>query len=368
MKYYLVAGERSGDLHASNLMKALRRQDPNAVFRGLGGQYMESAGADLFMNYHEIAVMGFVEVIKNLFRFRKILYDCRDDIVQFDADVVILVDFAGFNLRLARLVKHESPRVFYYISPKIWAWNTKRVHKVKKYVDAMFVILPFESDFYKQYDVAAHYVGNPVVDAVQDFAPAHSRDKYFGEDCPGVALLPGSRRHEISTILPLMLQLAASYPDMNFAVSAVRNIPEALYDTAAGYSNVRIIYEDNYHLLHHADYAIVASGTATLETALFDVPQIVVYRLNPINWIIGRIFVKLKYVSLVNLIAGRKVVEELLQKRFSLENLQREFDAMRSNPAYVIGIRNGYGAVKRILGEESASKKAAELIIKILGM
>ena len=360
MKYYLIAGERSGDLHGSNLIKALKQEDTAALFRAMGGDYMQQAGAVLYRNYRDIAVMGFVDVLKNILKFRALFRDCTADIRKFNPDVVILIDFAGFNLRLAKILKKYNIKIFYYISPKIWAWDQKRAYKVRKYIDQMFTILPFEQDFYRKFGVESHYVGNPVLDAVKSFTPGPFHKKYdLSSSKPLIALLPGSRNHEVRTTLPMMMALTDQFPEHQFGISVVNNIPEAMYEAASNKPGVRLIYEDNYNLLANACCAVVASGTATLETALLNVPQVVVYRLSRINWYLGMLFVKVKYISLVNLIMDRPVVKELLQKSFTIENLVREVGLLVNDKDYIAKMKEDYSQLTQKMGDHNASANAA---------
>jgi lipid-A-disaccharide synthase len=367
MKYYLIAGERSGDLHASNLVEALKQQDPSGSFRGIGGNYMLQSGVELYADYRDMAVMGIVDVLKNLLKFRALLKGCASDIIHFGADVVILIDFAGFNLRMARIIKKQQIKVFYYISPKIWAWNQKRAYKVRDYVDHMFTILPFEQEFYRKFGVETHYVGNPVVDAVKKFKEAPFHDKHeLAQSQTLIALLPGSRKHEIRATLPMMAALARLHPQYTFGVSVVSNVPEAFYQVARDLPNIRLVPEDNYNLLANAQCAIVASGTATLETALLGVPQVVVYKVGRLNWFIGKILVHVKYISLVNLIMDKPVVRELLQKDFTLENLDEEFLQLTKNQEYINNMKEDYQQLRQMLGDQHTSMKAATMMVDIL--
>ncbi len=368
MKYYIISGERSGDLHGSNLIRALKKADRDALFRAWGGEEMEAAGAELVVHYKEMAVMGFAELVASLFRMAGFLKKCRKDIEQYQPDVVILIDFAGFNLRIARYAHEKDFKVFYYISPKIWAWNQKRAYKVKKYVDRMFLILPFEKAFYKKFGVEADYVGNPVQDAIRSFKPSKDFYKKHGLD-PAVklmALLPGSRKQEVKKMLTDMVILAKSCPDWQFGLSVVRNLPEDLYDPARKAANITLIPEDNYNLLFHSHAAVVTSGTATLETALFNVPQVVVYKTSAFTYYLARRMMKVNYISLVNLIAGEEVVRELIQKDLTPETLKAAFrEAADEGPARA-GILKGYEKVRGILRNENASQNAATLMWRYL--
>lgn len=370
MKYYIIAGERSGDLHGGNLIRSLIKMDPDASVRAWGGDFMKKAGADLIKDYRDLAFMGFLEVVLN---FRKILQNlefCRNDIKNFNPDVIILIDFAGFNFRIAKYAHAKGYRVFYYISPKIWAWNTRRVYKVKAWVERMFVILPFEKDFYHKYGVEVDYVGNPVVQAVSDYVPdaefnAELPDHEFKKTC---ALLPGSRKQEVLQSLPLMVKVAMKHPDTLFLVAAVENLPKELYLCGRELNNVRIIYEKAYDILSVSHTAIVTSGTATLETALWKVPQVVVYKANlRISYWIARMVIRVQFISLVNLIAGKEVVKELIQDNLNESSLNAEFDNILEEGESRNEIFRQYEIIEKILGHEVSSEKAASLMIRYLG-
>jgi lipid-A-disaccharide synthase len=368
MKYYLIAGERSGDLHGANLIKALAEQDEEAQFRAWGGDYMQEAGAELVHHYREMAVMGLTEVLRSLNRFRKLLNQCQRDIDLYRPDVVILIDFAGFNLRIARYAHRAGWRVFYYISPKLWAWNPGRAKKIKAFVDRIFVILPFETAFFKRFNVAADYVGNPVLDAVRAHAPSADFYKKHGLDAAKelVALLPGSRRQEVMRHVALLKEVAKAMPAYQFGLSVVQNMPISCYSPEDLPGNVKLVQEDNYNLLHFAKAAVVASGTATLETALFDVPQVVIYRVSGLTYFLGRQLIKVKYISLVNLIADAPVVKELIQKQASVEKIKEEMANLLDNDGHRQQMFAYYKSLREILGEQSASKKAADLMIQDL--
>ncbi|HEX8350249.1 MAG TPA: lipid-A-disaccharide synthase, partial [Hymenobacter sp.] len=280
MKYYLIAGERSGDFHASHLMRELRRQDADANFRCWGGDMMEAQGGELVHHYQEMAIMGFLEAATSILKFRRYLKECQRDLLEYRPDVLILVDYAGFNLRVAKFAKQHGIKVFYYISPKIWAWNQSRVHTVKALVDRMFVILPFESEFYQRFGYDVDYIGNPTADAVAE----HKGDVDFRvrnqipPDKPIIAVLPGSRKQEIESMLYVMLSILPPFLDYQFVIAAVSNLDPNYYQNFQRGQNISIVFDQTFDLLHHADAAMVTSGTATLETALFDVPQVVCYR------------------------------------------------------------------------------------------
>jgi len=369
MRYYLIAGERSGDLHGSNLIKSLKKRDPDAVFRCWGGEYMEEAGAELVVHYNDMAFMGFIEI---LFYFRKILKNlkhCRRDILTYNPDVVILIDFAGFNLKIASFLKKKNIKSYFYISPKVWAWYTGRAKKIKRIVDRMFVILPFEKAFYAKYGFEVDYVGNPVIDAVNQ----HKPDPSFLEDPrilskkKYVALLPGSRKQELRSILPNLIKLASDFPDIQFILGGIKSIPQQLYSDVEKVPNITIVYDRTYDVLAFSHAAVVTSGTATLETALWDIPQVVIYRSNsPITVLIVKMVIKVKFISLVNLIAGREVVRELIQEKLTREHLNDEMLKLLDDTTYRDRIYNDYAEIRNILGNEPVSDKAADLMIKYL--
>jgi lipid-A-disaccharide synthase len=368
MRYYIIAGERSGDLHGSNLVRAIRRRDPEAVFRGFGGEYLQKAGVEIFVNYAEFAVMGFVEILLNIIKISGYLRRCGKDIVAFKADVIILIDYAGFNRQMARFGRNNKIKVFYYISPKVWAWNQSRAHQLKANVDRMFVILPFEKEFYKKFNWNVDYVGNPVLDAVK----AHDPDRQFlakrnlDASIPVIALLPGSRKQELEQIIPAMTQLVRIFPAYQFAVATVNNLDQNLYTPLMGFSNVRFIEEDTYNLLLHARAAIVTSGTATLETALFRVPQVVVYKAGFLSYLLAKMVIRVKFISLVNLIAGKEVVKELIQHDATLEKISGELTALMSEGDYRNVMLLEYDEIIHTLDTGSASENAAKLMVEYL--
>ncbi len=368
MKYYIIAGEASGDLHASNLIKAIKKQDPAAQFRGYGGDLSKNAGLDLVQHYKEISFMGFYEVFRNLGTLRKSINNCKSDIASYKPDVVILVDFAGFNLRIAQFAKSIGIKTHYYISPKLWAWNASRVKKVKLYVDKMFCILPFETEFYAKYDVKVDYVGNPVVDAVL----AHKANDNFRaenglDERPIIAVLPGSRKQEIEHLLHFMVSIIPPFmQNYQFVIAGMNNLPQEYYEKFRRHDTIRVVYNQTYDLLKQASVAIVTSGTATLETAMFNVPQVVCYRTSEITYAIARSFIKVKFISLVNLIANKLIVKELIQDEFNPSNLSAELKLLLFNEEYRNTVLKGYAEIQQVLGKESASDKTATLIIKYL--
>ncbi len=367
MKYYIIAGERSGDLHGANLIKALRERDTDKEIRFWGGDYMKAAGGELVVHYNEIAVMGFWEVLKNYAKLRKFINFCKKDVVSYQPDVLILIDFAGFNMRIAKHAKQNGIKTFYYISPKVWAWNQKRALKIKATVDRMFVILPFEKAFYRKYDYDVDYVGNPLLDAIRDFTPDADfiRNNKL-EAKPIIAVLPGSRKQEIDNILDVMLTISSQFTDYQFVVAGIKNMPTELYAAVAPASNVKIVFDQTYDILKNAHAAIVTSGTATLETALFEVPQIVCYKTSSLTYQISKRLIMVDYISLVNLIADKAVVKELIQDDLNAENLKEELNAIVGDGAKRAEQLSGYQEIKAILGDEKTSENLAKLIVGYL--
>jgi len=366
MKYYLIAGERSGDFHASHLMRELRGQDADAQFRFWGGDMMQAEGGELVRHYQELAIMGFVEAATSILKFRGYLKQCQQDILAFKPDVLILVDYAGFNLRMAKFAKAQGIKVFYYISPKIWAWNQGRVEQVKANVDKMFVILPFEEEFYQKFGYGVDYTGNPTADAVAEFQPTQDflqRNRL--DDRPIIAVLPGSRKQEIEEMLHEMLAILPGFQEYQFVVAGVTNLDPNYYRNFHR-NGIRFVFDETFDLLSHATAALVTSGTATLETALFGVPQIVCYRTSSLSYFIGKMVIKVPYISLVNLIAGKEVVKELIQGDFNARNLLDELRTMLTDDAYQARIREGYAEVRAKLGQHQAAQKTAELMVKYL--
>ena len=367
MKYFLIAGERSGDLHGSNLVKALRQEDPDANCRGFGGDYMAEAGMQVLVNYEQMAFMGFAEVVSNLPTILGLFRKCKEEILKFRPDVIILIDYAGFNLRMAKWAKNQGFKVFYYISPKIWAWNQKRALKIKKYVDHMFVIMPFEQDFYQKWGMDVDFVGNPLLDAIRAFTPdADFRQRNGLSNKPLIALLPGSRKQEVTSLLAVMLPMSKAFPDYTFVVAGLKSLPADFYARAEAYPQVEVVYDQTYDLLSHATAAIVASGTATLETALFEVPQVIGYKMNWITYQIAKRLITVSYISLVNLVAAEGLVPELIQDDFSEEQLQKALKEILPGGKERERQLEGYKKLKLAMGEEAASLKAARLMVGYL--
>lgn len=365
MRYYLVAGEASGDLHGSNLMKALKLRDKNADFRFWGGDLMAAEGGTLVSHYKNRAFMGLWEVLTHLRSIAAFLKQAEKDILKHKPDALILIDNPGFNLRLAAFAKNNGIPVHYYIAPKVWAWNEKRVNKIRKYVDHLYCILPFEPDFFKQHNITCHYVGNPVIDAVTAYNKTDNWKEFHGFSKPLIALLPGSRKNEIDRILPIMIRVAEHFPDCEFALTAAPDFDDGYFGKFGFPPNCKIVFRDTYGVLSNSTAAIVASGTATLETALFGVPQVVGYRVAWITYFIGKMVVKLKWFGLVNLILNRGLLVELLQNEFSVNHATAELRAILDGPQRR-EILNGYEELKKILGPAGASEKVAVMIIQSL--
>ena len=370
MKYYLIVGEASGDLHASCLMHSLKEKDHDAEFRFFGGDLMAAEGGTIVRHYRELAYMGFIPVLLHLPTILKNMKMCKRDIVEWRPDVVILVDYPGFNLKIAKFLKQKtSIPVFYYISPKIWAWKEYRIKNIKRDVDQLFSILPFEVPFFEvKHHYPIHYVGNPTADEVRRFKASYDgRFPTFSK--PVIAILAGSRLHEIKDNLPVMLRATDHLADrFQLVVAGAPSVPHDYYLQFFGNRKVEIVYDQTYPLLMNAHAALVTSGTATLETALFDVPQVVCYAtpLPRLISVLRRILLKVKYVSLVNLIADREVVKELVAADYSEENVRREIDAIIADGPQRNAMKEGYAEVWRRLGKASAPDNAARQIVKLL--
>ncbi len=373
MTFFFLAGERSGDQHAARLLEALRRRQPAVRVRAWGGEALTAAGAEVVREYRTFSMMGFVEVAGALFKFRRLLQEVEAELTAHRPEAVVLVDFAGFNLRVARIAKRLGIRVYWYISPKLWAWGAGRVKTIAATVDQMFLILPFEADFYAARGFTrTAYVGNPVADAVAAFRPDPDfrRRHALSPDRPLIAVLPGSRRQEVEEMLYVMAAIVHAVPDHDFIVAGVSNLDRALYAPYEGRApNLRFIWDDTYPLLASARAALVTSGTATLETALFGVPQVVCYATSGISYWIARLLIQVKYISLVNLIVGRKIVPELIQRDFNGPNLLDELRPIlpEQAPARAAQLQ-GYAELKARIGQPGAPDRAAELMLEEFSM
>lgn len=371
MRYFIIAGEQSGDLHGSNLIKGLLDSDKNAEFFCWGGDLMEAAGAELLVHYRKTAFMGFVSVIKNLGTISKNLKLCKEQIMKYNPDVVIFIDYPGFNLRIAAFAKKSGFRTYYYISPKFWAWNEGRVKKVKEYIDRMFIIFPFEVDFYKKHDIKVEYFGNPLVDEISNKISSLSPEQEIRKtlkinDKPVIALLAGSRRAEIEYVLPEMLKIVHHFPSYQLVLAGVKNIPDELYEKIIGNHPVNVIKEKTYEILHIATAALVTSGTATLEAALHGVPQVVCYKGDFISMLIGWMVIKVKYISLVNLIMGSEVVKELVQYDLTEKKLHENLKAVLPGGENREKMMADYEILRKKLGPAGASGRIAAEMVKTL--
>lgn len=371
MRYFLIAGEASGDLHGSNLIKGIRSVDSNAQIRCWGGDLMQEAGGELVRHYKEGAIMGFVEVLANLGKLAKNLQDCKNNILEYNPDVIVLIDYPGFNFRIAQFAKERGFRVFYYIAPKVWAWKEKRVHRLKKYVDKLFIIFPFEIDYFKKWGIEAIYRGNPLLDSVDNCKRADETREEFGArigidpKATIVALLAGSRKGEIKYLLPRMIAVAKKNPSYQFLLACAPSMDMEVYEKIIGNkcSNIKLLVGETYPVLRHSDAAIINSGTASLEAALIGVPQVVCYGGNEISYQIARMVVKLKYISLANLIMDRGLFKELLQHSCTPELIGQELEQLLHNKQYREKMMDDYRQVREVLGGKGASAKVAQAMV-----
>ena len=366
MRYYIISGERSGDLHASNLIRSIGALDSKALYRGMGGDYSGRVGLELAVHYQQVAVMGFVEVLLGFRKVLKYLSFVQKDLLAFKPDILILVDYGGFNLKMAAFAKKHGIPVHYYIPPKVWAWNQKRALKIKALTDAVYCILPFEPAFFGMFGVNAHFVGNPLLDEIAQFSPHpffHQKNELSYS--PIIALLPGSRKQELQHMMQVMVHLVRNFPQAQFVVAGVSNLPMELYMPAKK-AGIKVVFDQTYDLLQHATAAIVTSGTATLETALFRVPQVVVYRTSAISYAIAKRLIRVPFISLVNLIAGEKVVTELIQAEYNLKQLSKELNLILASIQHKAQILRGYDLVRERIGSQSASATTADLIFGAL--
>ena len=370
MKYYIIAGEASGDLHASNLVAEIKKKDKKAEFRGFGGDLMKAQGVELVKPYRMMAYMGFVEVVVNLRKVLGNIAQCKKDIIDYQPDVVVLVDYPGFNFRIADFAHRQGFKVVYYISPQVWAWKRRRVRKIKASVDKMLVILPFEEEFYRHYGVDVTYVGNPLLDELAKFGVANRsiflRRNSLGEKREIIALLPGSRKQEIKRVLPVMLKVVPHFPDYQFVVAGVSSIDKDLYKSIIGNADVFLVENQTYELLQNSSAALVTSGTATLETALFSVPEVVCYKATDFSYRLAKWMIKVRFISLVNLVMDKEVVKELIQGELTENNAVMELDQLLHNGKRQRQMLEDYEELKDKLGNVGASEKAAEVVIGTL--
>jgi lipid-A-disaccharide synthase len=364
MKYYIIAGEASGDLHGSNLIKEIKKLDAEANIRGWGGDKMEAAGATLAKHYKDLAFMGFAEVVKNLPTILKNFKFCKQDIQHFNPDAVILINYSAFNLRMAKWTHQNKFKNIFYISPQVWAWKESRVKIIKKYVDKMMVILPFEKQFFKKWNYEAEYVGHPLVDVIENF-----KKKYFNTkpSVNTIALLPGSRMQEIKAKLPVMLEASKNFPKYNFIIAKAPSVEEEFYKKFLNHHPNVDITDNTYFLLMKATAALVTSGTATLETALFGVPEIICYKASALSYQIAKRLVKLKFICLVNLIMNKEVVKELIQNELTAENITKELNTILVDTLKRERIEMDYAELKDLLSKGgNASANAAKSIYNFI--
>ena len=365
MKYYLIAGEASGDLHGSNLIKALKSADPDPHFRFFGGDKMQEQGENLVRHYKDMAYMGIFDVVVNWKAIRNNLRYCKEDLVKYAPDCIILIDFAGFNLRIARHAREHGIPVFYYISPKVWAWNKSRVKLIRKLVDRMFVILPFEVDFFREHDYEVEFLGNPLVDAIEKFEENYQELDFLEKnqlpDKPVIALLAGSRKHELKYCLPEMLQVIPDFRGYQFVIAGAPGLDQEIYQLYTEGHDVKIIFDQTYELVKYASAAIVASGTATLETALLGTPEVVIYKVGPVTYRIGKLLVKVKFFSLVNLIMDREIVKELFQFNLA-RDIKNEMTLILTDQAYRKEMMDRLKVLKEKMGKSGVSDRVAQSI------
>lgn len=367
MKYYIIAGEASGDLHAANLMAEIKKKDPKAEFRAWGGDLMKKQGATLVKHYRHTAFMGFAEVVANLHKVLGNIHECKTDLVKYQPDVLVLVDYPGFNLRIAKFAHQKNIKVCYYISPQIWAWKRHRVHEIKRYVDQMLVILPFEEPFYKEYGVNVSFVGHPLLDELAKLEVTPRRNfinrNNLSEKREIIALLPGSRKQEVDRMLGVMLKVIPHFPQYQFVIAGVSSLDKELYLKKMGDTDVRLVVNQTYELLQNSSAALVTSGTATLETALLAVPEVVCYKSSQGSYLIAKQLVKVNYISLVNLIMEKEVVKELIQNDLTEEQLVRELELLLTNPKKQRQLLDDLDTLRDRLGNAGASEKAAEIVV-----
>lgn len=366
MKYYIIAGEASGDLHGANLIASLKKKDPRAKIRAWGGNLMKKQGATLVKHYRDLAFMGFVEVLLHLRTILRNLRFCKRDIMRFMPDAIILIDYPGFNMKIAKFAHKHGIKVYYYISPQVWAWKKRRVHTIKEVVDKMLVILPFEKDFYDEYRVDAHFVGHPLLDELSKVRYINKnnfvRQNKLNSKKEIIALLPGSRKQEVGRMLEVMLKVVDKFPEYQFVIGCAPSLPEECYKSLIGNENVQLVFNKTYQLLQVASAALVTSGTATLETALFYVPEVVCYKGNKISYLIAKNLIKVKYISLVNLIMDKPVVKELIQNDLTPENVEAELKQLLTNHKVQRQLLDDYEDLRYKLGDAGASNNAATVI------
>lgn len=354
----MVSGEQSADLYGANLAKELFLQNKDVKIRAFGGDKMKNEGVEIARHISDLSFMGFTEVLKNLVNISNNLKYCKRDIVKFNPQVLVLIDFPGFNLNIAKFAKQKGIKVVYYISPKVWAWNKNRVYKIKKYVDELIVIFPFEVEFYKNHQIKVNYFGNPLSDVLYSSVPIISRPKKI------ISLLPGSRKQEVEKNLPLMAKIAKSFPEYQFILASTKEMKSICEKILGEKSNIEIMVDSTYSVLKSSEISIVTSGTATLETALLEIPQVVCYKTDFITYNLAKLFVNLKWISLVNILMNKEVVKELIQSDFNISNVEKEIKSL-SEEGRRSEIKSDYKKLKSILNSENTSKKIANFILKI---
>jgi len=375
-RIYIISGEASGDLHGANVMKQLYHEQPDLDIRYWGGDKMKAVGGTLAKHIKELAFMGFVEVLMNIRTILRNMKFCKEDILAFKPDALLLIDYPGFNLRIAKWAKENNIKVYYYISPTVWAWKENRVENIRRDVFKLFTILPFEKAFYAKHNVDVEYVGHPLLDEIRNYQNTEQAPLAIEPtDKPIVALLPGSRVQELKTKLPVMLALVDKYPEYHFVIAGAPNMDEAIYKEIIGSKSVSVVFGQTYTLLKASALAVVTSGTATLETALFGVPQVVCYKGNPISYAIAKRLVKVKYISLPNLILDEPLITELIQGDCTVENVQREFELLQPGKEKRAQIEAGYRKISDLLSQhdkdengemKGASAKVAQYLLKTI--
>ena len=365
MKYFLIAGERSGDVYGAKLIAALLKKDPMAQIVCYGGDEMKEAGGELLSHYKESAFMGFYEVLTNLRVIKKKLNICKKELLAFHPDAVIFIDYPGFNLRMAAFAKRQGLRTIYYISPKIWAWNKGRIKEIRSFVDKLLVIFPFEVPFYKSLNYPVEYVGNPLIEHIDSYEldTSFKRSENYRWN---IAFLPGSRKQEVEHSIEMISKLAHQRNDLFLWIAGVDNLPIDLYDSIIGLSNVRLVVGKTYEILNLCDAAIVTSGTATLETALWNVPQVVCYKAHPISYLIAKYLVQIKFISLVNLIVDKEIVKELIQTDYTSQNVLRELNLLLVDEKTRRKQLSDYQELNILLGQKRASESVVEKVYKLV--
>ena len=373
MRYYLIAGEASGDLHGSNLMKGILKADPEATFRFWGGDRMAAVGGaeGLAKHYRQTSFFGVTEVLRNLRTIFNQLGECQNDVVEFAPDVLILIDYPGFNFKMARFAHERGIKTFYYISPKVWAWKERRVEQIRKYVDRLFIIFPFEIEYFKKRGIETTYEGNPIMDSIaQTLAQLPSKEQFMAENGldsrPIVALLAGSRKSEIRRNMEFMVAISKAHPEWQFVVAGVSWQPAELYESFVEGSDIKVLTDKTYGLLKYSSAAVVCSGTATLETALIGTPEVVCYRMDEFSYRVARLFVKIGWISLVNIIMERTVVRELIQHDMTVENASAELAAIMEGGAKHAQMMADYNELQQIVGGEGASDRFAARMVELL--